>query len=114
MPDPDEGRAAVARYADACNILVPDPGESRYKLVVLRRHCEEVGRNFDEIEKTSLIESDLRPGRQSAADVIANLRAHADKGIEHVIVNMPDVHDLHCLETFGREIIPAVAELVPA
>ena len=104
----------MARYADACNILVPDPAESRYKLVVLRRHCEEVGRNFDEIEKTSLIESDLGPDRQSAADVIANLRAQADEGIEHVIVNMPDVHDLRYIETFGREIIPAVAELVPA
>jgi len=31
-----------------------------------------------------------------------------------VIVNMPDVHDLRYIETFGREIIPAVAELVPA
>ena len=31
----------VAQYADACNILVPDPGESRAKLEVLRRHCDE-------------------------------------------------------------------------
>ena len=36
----------VARLADACNILVPEPGESRRKLEVLRRHCEEVGRDY--------------------------------------------------------------------
>ncbi len=41
----------VARYGDACNILVPDPGESRAKLDVLRRHCQEVGRDYDEIER---------------------------------------------------------------
>ncbi len=36
-------------------------------------------------------------------------RAQADEGIEHVIVNLPDAHVLERLETFGREIIPAVA-----
>jgi F420-dependent oxidoreductase-like protein len=101
----------VARYADACNILVPDPGESRAKLAVLRRHCEEVGRDYESIETTALVETDLRPGRQSDADVIAALQAQAGEGIEHVIVNMPDVHDLRFLERYGREIIPAVREL---
>jgi F420-dependent oxidoreductase-like protein len=104
----------VARYADACNILVPDPGESRRKLEVLRGHCQNFGRPYEEIEKTSLIETDLRAGRQSRSEVVAALRAQADEGIEHAIVNMPDVHDLRHLERFGREIIPAVAELVPA
>jgi hypothetical protein len=99
----------VATYADACNILVPDPGESAHKLEVLRRHCDSVGRDFASIEKTSLIEADLRPGRQRATDVVAAIRAQADEGIEHVIVNLPDAHVLERLETFGREVIPAVA-----
>ncbi len=99
----------VATYADACNILVPDPGESAQKLEVLRRHCETVGRDFGSIEKTSLIEADLRPGRQRATDVVAAIRAQADEGIEHVIVNLPDAHVLERLDTFGREVIPAVA-----
>jgi F420-dependent oxidoreductase-like protein len=44
----------VARYADACNLPdIPDGGATiRHKLDVLRRHCDEVGRPFDEIEKT--------------------------------------------------------------
>ena len=99
----------VATYADACNILVPDPGESAHKLEVLRRHCEALGRDFASIEKTALIEADLRPGRQRAADVVAAIRAQGDEGIEHVIVNLPDAHVLERLETFGREVIPAVA-----
>jgi alkanesulfonate monooxygenase SsuD/methylene tetrahydromethanopterin reductase-like flavin-dependent oxidoreductase (luciferase family) len=98
----------VARYADACNIGAPVPGESRRKLAVLRSHCEELGRSFEDIEKTSLVEVDLRPGHQTVADVIAAIRAQADEGIEHVIVNMPDVHDLNYIRTFRNEIIPSV------
>jgi F420-dependent oxidoreductase-like protein len=103
----------VAQYADACNILVPDPGESRAKLEVLKRHCETVGRPYEDIEKTSLVEVDLRPGRQSARHVVAALRAQAEEGIEQVIVNLPDVHDLAQLRTFRDQIIPEVGALQP-
>jgi F420-dependent oxidoreductase-like protein len=103
----------VAQYADACNILVPDPGESRAKLEVLKRHCEEVGRSYEEIEKTALVEVDLRPGRQRPADVVVALRSQREEGIEHVIVNMPDVHELRYLRTFRDEIIPEVGALQP-
>ena len=105
----------VARYADALNIGVPDPGESRHKLDVLRGHCEAVGRPYEEIEKTALIEVDLRPGRQTAADVLAVIEGQRDEGMDQVIVNMPNAETITPLEIFGREIIPAVAdESVPA
>jgi F420-dependent oxidoreductase-like protein len=103
----------VAQYADACNILVPDPGESRAKLEVLKRHCDEVGRDYASIEKTALVEVDLRSGRETAAGVVRRLREQAAEGIEQAIVNMPDAHDLRQLRTFAAEIIPEVAE-VPA
>jgi F420-dependent oxidoreductase-like protein len=104
----------VAEYADACNILVPDPGESRAKLEVLHRHCDEVGRDYATIEKTALIEADLRPGHQSPGDVIGAFRAQASEGIEHVIVNMPDVHEPGHIEVFARDIIPAVTGIEAA
>jgi F420-dependent oxidoreductase-like protein len=94
----------VAQYADACNILVPDPGESRHKLEVLRRHCDEIGRPFDEIEKTSLLEIDLR--RETPVEVVGRLREQAREGIEHVVVNMPDAHLIDRVETVGRAVIP--------
>jgi len=101
----------VALYGDACNFLVPDPGESRRKLKVLRAHCTRLDRDYDAIEKTALLEVDLRPGRQRPADVVAMIAQQADEGIEHVIVNMPDVHDLAHLRAFATDIVPAVATL---
>jgi len=104
----------VAEYGDACNILVPDPGESRHKLDVLRRHCDDAGRPWEEIETTVLLEADLRPGRQRPSDVLAAIAAQAAEGMEHVIVNLPDVDDPSRIETFRREIVPAAADLVAA
>ena len=57
---------------------------------------------------------DLRPGRQTTREVIAALRDQADEGIDHVIVNMPDVYMPDHLATFRDEIIPEVGVLMPA
>ena len=43
----------VAQYADACNIF-GGPNEISHKLDVLRRHCEAVGRDPNEIEVTAM------------------------------------------------------------
>jgi hypothetical protein len=99
----------VAQYADACNFLVLEPAEIRSKLAMLQQHCEEFGRDYGEIEKTCLNEVNLAPGAMSVRDIITLCRELAEAGIEHVIVNMPDAHELRPLETFGREIIPKVA-----
>jgi F420-dependent oxidoreductase-like protein len=101
----------VARYGDACNFLVLEPVEVRAKLSVLRAHCADLGRDMREIEITALDEVDLRPGRMTAADVVARARAQAAAGVEHLIVNMPDVWDVRQLELIGREVIPAMQEL---
>src|SRR5881397_1216294 len=45
---------AVARLADACNIVGGEPAEVKHKLAVLRRHCDAAGRDYDTIEKTHL------------------------------------------------------------
>jgi F420-dependent oxidoreductase-like protein len=102
----------VAQYADACNLFAR-MGDAvlRKKLDVLRGHCEALGRDYNAIERTALNTVNLAPAGTSAADVIAECKSLAALGIQHVIFNMPNVHDLTPLETFGREIIPAVAEL---
>jgi F420-dependent oxidoreductase-like protein len=43
---------AVARLADACNLVRSDIVEARNKLAVLRSHCDAVGRDYTTIEKT--------------------------------------------------------------
>ncbi|MED5803853.1 LLM class F420-dependent oxidoreductase [Gordonia sp. Z-3] len=46
----------VAQYADACNIF--GGAEAAHKLDVLRGHCESVGRDYDEIDKTTIFSID--------------------------------------------------------
>jgi alkanesulfonate monooxygenase SsuD/methylene tetrahydromethanopterin reductase-like flavin-dependent oxidoreductase (luciferase family) len=102
----------VAQYGDACNLFARmGPEVLQKKLDVLREHCQAVGRPYDEIERTALNTVNLAPGGTSAADVIAECRSLAELGFQQVIFNMPNVHELAPLETFGREIIPALAEL---
>jgi len=100
----------VARYADACN-LFGTPEIVRSKLEILKQHCRELGRDYESIEKTTLGTADLRPGKMSAQDVIALCKALAGVGVDHAIFNIPSVEEIAPLETFGREIIPAVASL---
>src|SRR5205814_4987417 len=45
---------AVARLADACNIVDGDIADVRHKLAVLRGHCDAAGRDYDTIEKTRI------------------------------------------------------------
>ena len=102
----------VAEYADGCNLFARAGDDVlRQKLDALRGHCDDVGRPYEAIEKTTLATVHLAPGRMSAADVIEQCRGLAALGIQQAIFNMPNVHEIAPLETFGREIIPAVAEL---
>jgi alkanesulfonate monooxygenase len=100
----------VAQYGDACNFFAGSgTGEIRRKLDVLRRHCDEVGRDYDTIERTVL--GDWRGGRQTAADLIATCRHLAQAGVQHYIVALMDRGDPVALEAIGREVIPAIAPL---
>ena len=101
----------VAQYADGCNLFARAGDEVlRQKLDALRAHCDDVGRPYEAIEKTTLATVHLAPGAMSAAEVVAQCRDLAALGIQHAIFNMPNVHEITPLETFGREIIPAVAD----
>jgi hypothetical protein len=47
----------------------------------------------------------------TAEEVIGLCSTLNEAGIDHLILNMPNVHEIRPLETFGEEIIPAVAGL---
>jgi F420-dependent oxidoreductase-like protein len=99
----------VARYADACSLRpapqVPD------KLDVLRRHCEEEGRDYGEIEKTCAFGFDVGERGEKAGELVGHLRRLAGMGVETVIGMDPNVDRITPLEVIGREVVPAVAEL---
>jgi F420-dependent oxidoreductase-like protein len=75
----------VARYADACNLFdIPDGGRTvTRKLEVLARHCQEVGRPFEVIEKT--LSTRLEAGESTEA-FVARCVAAAALGIQHMVV----------------------------
>jgi F420-dependent oxidoreductase-like protein len=102
----------VAQYGDACNLFARiGEHELARKLDVLRGHCDRVGRNYDEIEKTCLATLNLAPGESSPADVIRSCRNLARLGIQHVIFTVIDVHTIEPIERIGREVRPEVTGL---
>jgi alkanesulfonate monooxygenase SsuD/methylene tetrahydromethanopterin reductase-like flavin-dependent oxidoreductase (luciferase family) len=75
----------VAEYGDACNLFdIPDGGGAvRGQLETLARHCADVGRPFDEIERT--ITTAMEPD-EPVDHFVERCRALAEIGIEHVAV----------------------------
>ena len=100
----------VAKYADACNLFARlGPEVLSHKLDILKQHCDEVGRDYAEIEKTSLGTINLAPGGATAVQMIEECRKLSGLGIQHAIFNMPNVSEIKPLEIIGRVVIPEVA-----
>lgn len=70
----------VARWADQWNLPVADADVLRHKTEVLRRHCEEVGRDPAEIE----ISVQVRAGDPD--EVAESAASLAEAGAEHIVV----------------------------
>jgi F420-dependent oxidoreductase-like protein len=99
----------VAKYADGCNLFAPlGQTELKRKLDILKRHCEDVGRPYEEIEKTALDNVNLSAGNTTAKQLIERCRKLHELGFQHVIINMPNVSEIKPLEIIGREVIPEV------
>ncbi|MCX7378416.1 MAG: LLM class F420-dependent oxidoreductase [Alphaproteobacteria bacterium] len=115
---------AVARHGNACN-LFGDPATVRRKLEVLRRHCDEAGRDYDEIERTNTIGLLLAPTAEAAAEKRARLDAagrfgglcgtpaqatalvgaHAEVGIQ-MVISSAFANDAETLELLASEVMP--------
>lgn len=97
----------VAQYADACNIYFGQP--VRAKLDVLRAHCDRLGRDYDEIEKTSTMLFDVGSKGERVGELLGTLRSLHDDGITMVYGRMKAGGYVGDLEIIGREVIPVVA-----
>ncbi len=113
----------VAKYADAWNLVIGSPladigvlyasfdlsfERIQRKLTILKQHCDDIGRDFDEIEKTIVTYIKLTPGDMNASDIISLCHNLGKLGIQHVIFNMPNVHELDPIRIIGEEVIPQV------
>jgi alkanesulfonate monooxygenase len=87
----------VAQYADACNIF-GGPDAAR-KLEVLRAHCDAVGRDYDEIEKTSIFPIDPAT---TVDDIVATASGLAATGFTAAYVYARDITEPdHVIELFA-------------
>lgn len=98
----------VAQYAQACN-LFPTTAMP-HKLEVLKRHCEELGRDYDAIQKTCMFSFDVGADGEKVGPTIGRLRNLAKLGIQTAIGSVKDVSLIRPLAIMGSQVIPAVAD----
>jgi alkanesulfonate monooxygenase SsuD/methylene tetrahydromethanopterin reductase-like flavin-dependent oxidoreductase (luciferase family) len=120
----------VARFADMWNVANVSPEEAARKDGILRRWCDEVGRDSDAIERTlslgPLVIRDepadaaawvanfyqANPGTDrtilsGSADEIATVaRGYVERGFRHVIYHLAPPYDDETLERFAKEVRP--------
>lgn len=99
----------VAQYAQACNLF--DSPDLAHKLEVLRGHCEALGRDYDEIEKTVMGPVDPGPDGENVDATLEHLRDLAGLGVTHVQLGIGDGSKTDVLELIGERIIPEAAKL---
>jgi F420-dependent oxidoreductase-like protein len=99
----------VARYADACNI--PPSPELPHRLDLLKRMCDEAGRDYGAIEKTVPFAFDPGANGEKIGDLLGKLRWLAGMGVETVFGWVVGIDRIKPIEVMGREVIPAVREL---
>jgi F420-dependent oxidoreductase-like protein len=103
----------VAQYADGCNVF-GRPEAIHHKYEVLREHCAAVGRDPEEIERSTLqvvrLAVDGTPG-ESPAEVVDRFGELADAGAQHVIFSARDVWDPRVMDRLARDVVPALHAL---
>jgi F420-dependent oxidoreductase-like protein len=103
----------VAQYADGCNVFGDGP-RIHHKYEVLREHCERIGRNPDEIERSTLQGVRLvidGGGGESPQQVVDRFGELADAGAQHVIFSVADVWNPDVIAGLGRDVLPALHAL---
>ncbi|KUI39225.1 LLM class F420-dependent oxidoreductase [Mycobacterium sp. GA-2829] len=97
----------VAQYGDSCN-LFGTPDEVAHKLDVLRRHCDTVGRDFDDIRVTILAHDGPTPDTKD--DFVRRMAEYAKVGVHTAIVMPPGGSPAKWIDGIVS-VVPQLAEL---
>ena len=92
----------VAKYADATNVF-GGPEQIAHKYAVLREHCDELGRPYDEIQRSVLQRIDL--DAEEPARTVERFAALAEAGAQMIIFSVRGVNDTARLERIATEIL---------
>lgn len=79
----------VARFADHWNVAPIEADEWHHKMEVLARHCEDVGRDRDDIMTSMMVRFDPN----DLGGLSDHLRDLEQIGLDAAIVNLPSPHD---------------------
>lgn len=97
----------VAQYGDACNFIGDAPTVA-HKVSVLRRHCEELGRDPTSIEVTALV---FMPEDQGSDAILREAGALSDAGAQAIIVRATGEEPARWLEETWGPVVPRLAEI---
>lgn len=121
----------VAEYADACN-LFGGPQTIKAKLEVLKKHCSEVGRDYNEIVKSNLMTVIIAEDQADLADALVGVRQPdvsdeeldemvlygtpdevavkierlMQAGLQYLIVNFKGASEKTSLKLFTEQVVP--------
>ena len=120
----------VAQYGDACNVEVDIPS-LKHKFDVLKQHCENVGRDYNTILRTTtanciIAETEeaalakLKPEQHDQLDTIRKqwlfgtpemirqrLAEYEQAGVQELLIYFPDATQLEPLRLFAKECMQA-------
>ena len=100
----------AATYGDASNLVAHHGLEDMaMRLEALKRHCDAIGRPYEDIEKTCIGTLHIGPNGMTVKEGIEFCRNIANLGITNGVFNMPNDHELRPVDIIGKEIIPEVA-----
>jgi F420-dependent oxidoreductase-like protein len=122
----------VAQYGDACNVGNLDPEGFEHKFSVIKKHCDEAGRDYNTIHRTVMLNCAIaetddaalaksEPFRRNipsgrireqalvgTPDAIRKRLTEVEQaGAQEVILYMPDAAKLESVRLFARECIPS-------
>jgi len=116
----------VAKYGDACNFhLGSHPKLKGYtqrsyeyyetrierlkhKIDVLKKHCERENRDPAEVEVSVLSPIEISENCLTTDEVIEICKELELIGVDHIIFNMPNDHEIVTIQLIGEEVIPQI------
>jgi F420-dependent oxidoreductase-like protein len=123
----------AARFATEFNVPFPDPGTIPGLFENVRRACDELGRDPDDMvysaaliavagtDEAEFVRRAAAVGREpaelrvnglagTAAEIVDKLGALREQGVQRVYLQILDLHDLDHLDFIAREVVPQLAE----
>ncbi|MEV0804478.1 TIGR03560 family F420-dependent LLM class oxidoreductase [Kribbella sp. NPDC050281] len=94
---------AVARWAQHWNVIVANPEEWKPLKDILVKHCEDVGRDVDEITCSVNVRIDPDEPLDSA---VAAAAAYGEAGVDMVVLNLPLDAPPSVLEPLAKAVAP--------